>query len=295
MAVGVYPGTFNPLTVAHLAVADAARRQCGLDRVDLVISRRTLGKHDDQLVRVEDRLAVIEAVRAHRPWLRGRATDEQLVADIAAGYDVVVLGADKWAGRPGLVRRIGRARDAVLCCPRWRARPRTRSRPAPSRLDVHPAPWGVGHPRPRWPPRLDGPRGRRLRRRHRRVVGPVALPALVHRAHGPPVVSPNREEPDRGPDHRKPVHARTTRRARATAITIALVLVGHCRVQPSREPRGRTATAGLRQHGERRRLSPVARTRTAGVRTTSGSVPGTSPGRDQTTTTSTTTTTDPTS
>ncbi len=38
MPVGVYPGTFNPLTVAHLAVADAARRQCGLDRVDLVIS-----------------------------------------------------------------------------------------------------------------------------------------------------------------------------------------------------------------------------------------------------------------
>lgn len=148
MAVGVYPGTFNPLTVAHLAVADAARRQCGLDRVDLVISRRTLGKHDDQLVRVEDRLAVIEAVRAHRPWLRGRATDEQLVADIAAGYDVVVLGADKWAQvvDPAWYGGSVEARDAVLArLPTVACAPRPPD-PVPTgavELDVHPEHHGV--------------------------------------------------------------------------------------------------------------------------------------------------------
>jgi len=37
MAVGCYPGSFNPPTIAHLAVADAARRQAGLDSVDLVL------------------------------------------------------------------------------------------------------------------------------------------------------------------------------------------------------------------------------------------------------------------
>ena len=40
--VGAYPGTFNPPTRAHLAVAAAAREQCGLARVDLVVSVRSL-------------------------------------------------------------------------------------------------------------------------------------------------------------------------------------------------------------------------------------------------------------
>ncbi|MDT1909227.1 hypothetical protein, partial [Acinetobacter baumannii] len=36
MRIGAYPGTFNPPTIAHLAVADAARAQRRLDRVVLV-------------------------------------------------------------------------------------------------------------------------------------------------------------------------------------------------------------------------------------------------------------------
>src|SRR5205814_5038461 len=32
-----------------------------------------------------------------RPWLAATVTDAQLIADIASGYDVVVMGADKWA------------------------------------------------------------------------------------------------------------------------------------------------------------------------------------------------------
>ncbi len=53
MRRGAYPGSFNPPTVAHLAIADAARRRLGLDRVDLIISRDALGKHPDGLVPVE--------------------------------------------------------------------------------------------------------------------------------------------------------------------------------------------------------------------------------------------------
>lgn len=110
-------------------------------------------------------------------------------------------------------------------------------------------------------------------------------------------MSPNREEPDRGPDHRKPVHARTTRRARATAITIALVLVGlTAGCGRAANPRGQDdapdcASTANADGGSPCRPDPNR----VGVGTTSGSVPGTSPGRDQTTTTSTTTTTDPTS
>jgi nicotinate-nucleotide adenylyltransferase len=93
---GVYPGSFDPLTVAHVAIADAAREQCGLDVVDLVISHVALAKEDRRQAPVADRLGAIESATPDRSWLRARATPHQLLADIAAGYDLLVVGTDKW-------------------------------------------------------------------------------------------------------------------------------------------------------------------------------------------------------
>ena len=93
---GVFPGSFDPLTVAHVAVADAARRHHDLAEVHLVVSRVALAKEDQDQAPVEARLSAIEAARASRPWLRAAATEAQLLADIAEGYDVLVVGADKW-------------------------------------------------------------------------------------------------------------------------------------------------------------------------------------------------------
>ena len=95
--VGCYPGSFNPPTIAHLAVAEAAHSQCGLTRLDLVVSRVALGKAAPAGPRFEDRIAVLDTIAGSRPWLGVRVTDAQLLVDVAAGYDVVVLGADKWA------------------------------------------------------------------------------------------------------------------------------------------------------------------------------------------------------
>jgi hypothetical protein len=148
MAVGAYPGSFNPLTVAHLAVAEAAHEQCGLERVDLVISEGALGKDDIDLVAIEDRVAVLDAAAATRPWLAVRVTRDRLIADIAAGYDVIILGADKWAQvvDPAWYSGSSAARDAVVdrlpvvaCAPRPPA-------PMPAGaivLDVHPDHHGV--------------------------------------------------------------------------------------------------------------------------------------------------------
>lgn len=95
---GAYPGSFNPLTVAHLAIADAARAQHHLTRLDLVLSRVVLAKEDHpELAAVDVRVAAIEAATADRPWLCVVVTDAQLIVDIAEGYDLVVMGADKWA------------------------------------------------------------------------------------------------------------------------------------------------------------------------------------------------------
>ena len=95
MMIGAYPGTFNPPTVAHLAIAEAAWRQGGLDRVDLVLSRSPLGK-DPSVPSFQHRLEVLEAVAANRPWLVVTVTDKRLIADVATGYDAVIMGTDKW-------------------------------------------------------------------------------------------------------------------------------------------------------------------------------------------------------
>jgi hypothetical protein len=93
--IGAYPGTFDPPTVAHLAVAEAARDQGGLDAVHLVVSRIPLGKRP-AVPTFEDRLAVLEEVAASRPWLEVRPTDHRLISALADGYDAVIMGADKW-------------------------------------------------------------------------------------------------------------------------------------------------------------------------------------------------------
>ncbi|HSL57976.1 MAG TPA: hypothetical protein VK866_09060 [Acidimicrobiales bacterium] len=96
MAVGCYPGSFNPPTIAHLAIARAAIDQHHLERLDLVVSRQALGKDAVDRPRLEDRMDVLRAVARSHPGIDVRLTDARLVADIAEGYDLVVVGADKW-------------------------------------------------------------------------------------------------------------------------------------------------------------------------------------------------------
>ena len=94
---GVYPGSFNPATVAHLAVAEAALEQCGLATVELVISVDPLGKDAAGQLALDRRLAALHTAAATRAWLDVRTTTARLLVDIAHGADVLVVGADKWA------------------------------------------------------------------------------------------------------------------------------------------------------------------------------------------------------
>lgn len=95
--VGIYPGSFNPPTRAHVAIARAAREQRDLDRVVLAHSPSVLGKSDVERPLFRHRVAVLEAVAADEaPWLGAIVTVHRLLADIAAGYEVLVMGADKW-------------------------------------------------------------------------------------------------------------------------------------------------------------------------------------------------------
>ena len=93
---GVFPGSFDPLTVAHLAMADGAYADAGLDELVLVLSVQPLAKDHQRQAPVAERLAAIQRAGTSRPWLRGATSEHRLIADLAAGFDVVVMGADKW-------------------------------------------------------------------------------------------------------------------------------------------------------------------------------------------------------
>ncbi len=97
MAIGVYPGSFDPLTIAHVGIAEAALVHLGLERLDLAVSCRTLGKAHLDAGSVERRVAALRSQLAVRQDLEVVVVEAELIVDVAAGYDVVVMGADKWA------------------------------------------------------------------------------------------------------------------------------------------------------------------------------------------------------
>ena len=97
MRRGAFPGSFNPPTVAHLELARVARRDRELDRVDLVVSRVALNKEQVERPTLAHRVEVLERLAARVGWLGVVVSDHQLVVDLVAGYEVAIMGADKWA------------------------------------------------------------------------------------------------------------------------------------------------------------------------------------------------------
>ena len=113
---GAFPGTFNPPTVAHLAIAEAARAAHDLERIDLVLSRAPIGKEHVVVPPFEDRLTVLARIAERFDWLHVVVTDHRLIVDIASGYDLVIMGADKWqqVNDPQFYDGSPQQRDAAL-------------------------------------------------------------------------------------------------------------------------------------------------------------------------------------
>jgi cytidyltransferase-like protein len=93
---GVFPGSFNPLTIAHLEIARRAREEHRLDEVHLVVSTVALDKPTPPGPSFDERVMLLEADAAELDWLFVGTTARQLIVDIAEGYDIVIMGADKW-------------------------------------------------------------------------------------------------------------------------------------------------------------------------------------------------------
>lgn len=92
----VFPGSFDPFTVAHLAIAEAAHGQLQVDEVVCSLSRIALAKDPETQTSVAERVSAIGALADDRLWLRVQVTDAQLLADVAEGFDWLIVGADKW-------------------------------------------------------------------------------------------------------------------------------------------------------------------------------------------------------
>lgn len=138
---GIYPGSFHPLTVAHVAIIDAALDQRRLDRLDLAISQDAFDKaHLSD--RVDQRLAALRRFAVGRDDLGIVVSERRLIADLADGYDAVVMGADKWHQLHELRFYGGdpAARDAALASlPELAVAPRSGwSTPAEHRLLLPP-------------------------------------------------------------------------------------------------------------------------------------------------------------
>ena len=128
----MYPGSFNPPTVAHIAIAAAAREQRSLERVVLVLSRSPINKEHVDRPLFEHRVDVLRAEAARHRWLDVEITEARLLVDIACGYDVLVMGADKWAQviDPTWYGGSAVARDAAVArLPRVLVAPRAGERP----------------------------------------------------------------------------------------------------------------------------------------------------------------------
>jgi len=68
--IGVFGGTFDPVHVGHLAIANAALDELGLDRVYFVPAHRSPLKPDGPVASAEDRLAMLTAAIRDEPRFR---------------------------------------------------------------------------------------------------------------------------------------------------------------------------------------------------------------------------------
>jgi nicotinic acid mononucleotide adenylyltransferase len=82
------------MTVAHVAIIEAALGLEDVEAVHLVLSIDPLGKPG--ATSLHDRIADAERCTGHFAGVEVRATAQRLLADVADGYDVLILGTDKW-------------------------------------------------------------------------------------------------------------------------------------------------------------------------------------------------------
>jgi len=97
MRIGVLGGTFDPIHIGHLVIAEEVRTELGLERVVFVPARLPPHKLDHVVSLVEHRLAMIELAIASNPHFAVSKVD---IDRSGPSYtvDTIELLRDEWGG-----------------------------------------------------------------------------------------------------------------------------------------------------------------------------------------------------
>jgi nicotinate-nucleotide adenylyltransferase len=112
--LGLLAGTFNPLTTAHAALAEAAR-DAGCDRVLLAMAPVSLAKETVERAHALDRLDWLVDWARGRPWTAVAVASHPLLVDMVEAA-ARLLGDDH---RAEIVLLLGSDKAAQIADPRW--------------------------------------------------------------------------------------------------------------------------------------------------------------------------------
>ena len=98
--LGVFGGTFDPIHVAHLAVAEAARDALGLDRVLFVPNRQPPHKPDQAVTPAAHRLAMVQAAIAGNSAFETSTIEMDREGPSYTAETLEALRADRLAAGP---------------------------------------------------------------------------------------------------------------------------------------------------------------------------------------------------
>jgi nicotinate-nucleotide adenylyltransferase len=117
LRLGIFGGSFDPLHLGHLIVAETAREQLGLDRVDFLPAAASPHKLGISLAADRHRAAMIEAAIEGQPAFRLNRSD---LDRPAPSYTVDSLGQIRAAEDPGTRIWWILGADALMGFARWR-------------------------------------------------------------------------------------------------------------------------------------------------------------------------------
>lgn len=116
MTVGLYFGSFNPIHVGHLILAESVRSRAKLDRVWFVVSPQNPFKDKASLAPATDRLAMVERAIEGNPGLDATNIEFSLPQP---SYTIATLRA-LTAQHPGYRFCLLLGADSLASLPKWK-------------------------------------------------------------------------------------------------------------------------------------------------------------------------------
>lgn len=116
MRIGVFGGSFDPVHVGHLVVAESCREQAGLDRVIFVPAAVPPHKQDRSLAPADDRLAMVRLATGGHDAFEASSVELDR-GGVSWTVDTLATLA---AAHPGAELRLILGPDALADLPTWR-------------------------------------------------------------------------------------------------------------------------------------------------------------------------------